>query len=169
MKIDLKQLVGTNAVRIPFAETLDLSNEVLYGQKPFQKPTEISGEVSNEFGVLRLKGSVQAVYSTACVRCLKPLEIPLTATVDTILSNDPDAVEEENLFVLTGDSVDLADVFIPALILQVRMTYLCKEDCKGLCPRCGADLNVMQCSCDKTSTDPRFSVLRSLLDRNENG
>ena len=51
---------------------------------------------------------------------------------------------------LTSDSVDPADVLVPALILQVQMTYLCKEDCKGLCPHCGADRNVTDCDCDKS-------------------
>lgn len=67
-------------------------------------------------------------------------------------------------FVLTSDSVDPADVLVPALILQVQMTYLCKEDCKGLCPHCGADRNVTDCDCDKKQIDPRFAALRALLD-----
>lgn len=58
---------------------------------------------------------------------------------------------------LTSDSVDPADVLVPALILQVQMTYLCKEDCKGLCPHCGADRNVTDCDCDKKQIDPRFA------------
>ena len=61
---------------------------------------------------------------------------------------------------LTSDSVDPADVLVPALILQVQMTYLCKEDCKGLCPHCGADRNVTDCDCDKKQIDPRFAALR---------
>ena len=167
MKIDLRKLTGSNTVSIPFSETLDLREETLYGAKPFQSPVQISGEVSNESGVLRLKGTIKTIYSTACARCLKPLDILLTAETDMILSDDPETEEEDDLFVLTGDSVDPADVLVPALILQVQMTYLCKEDCKGLCPHCGADRNEVDCDCDKKLIDPRFAALRALLDSDE--
>ena len=167
MKIDLRKLTGPNTVSIPFSETLDLREETLYGAKPFQSPVQISGEVSNESGVLRLKGTIKTIYSTACARCLKPLDILLTAETDMILSDDPETEEEDDLFVLTGDSVDPADVLVPALILQVQMTYLCKEDCKGLCPHCGADRNEVDCDCDKKQIDPRFAALRALLDSDE--
>ena len=167
MKIDLRKLTGSNTVSIPFSETLDLWEETLYGAKPFQSPVQISGEVSNESGVLRLKGTIKTIYSTACARCLKPLDILLTAETDMILSDDPETEEEDDLFVLTGDSVDPADVLVPALILQVQMTYLCKEDCKGLCPHCGADRNEVDCDCDKKQIDPRFAALRALLDSDE--
>ena len=167
MKIDLKQLSALHHGSIPFEEMIDLREETLYGAKPFQSPVQLSGEVSNESGVLRLKGTIKTIYSTACARCLKPLDILLTAQADMVLSDDPDAVEEDDLFVLTGDSVDPADVLVPALILQVQMTYLCKEDCKGLCPHCGADRNVTDCDCEKKQIDPRFAALRALLDEGE--
>lgn len=48
----------------------------MYGRNPFQSPVYVEGEVSNESGVLRLKGSIRTVYSTECARCLKPLDIP---------------------------------------------------------------------------------------------
>ena len=167
MKIDLKKLTASQHASIPFDEKIDLREETLYGAKPFQSPVQISGEVTGESGVLRLKGTIKAIYSTACARCLKPLDILLTAEVDTVLSDDPEAEEEDDLFVLTGDSVDPADVLVPALILQVQMTYLCKEDCKGLCPHCGADRNEVDCDCDKKQIDPRFAALRALLDSDE--
>lgn len=164
MKIDLKKLTGANVSHIPFSETLDLSGEMLYGDKPFQSPVQMNGEISNEQGVLRLIGTIKTIYSTACARCLKPLDILLTAETDMILSDDPEAEEEDDLFVLTGDSVDPADILVPALILQVQMTYLCKEDCKGLCPHCGVDRNLVTCDCVSKQIDPRFAALQALLD-----
>ena len=162
MKIDLKKLTASQHASIPFDEKIDLREETLYGAKPFQSPVQISGEVTGESGVLRLKGTIKAIYSTACARCLKPLDILLTAEVDTVLSDDPEAEEEDDLFVLTGDSVDPADVMVPALILQVQMTYLCREDCKGLCPKCGKDLNFGPCDCKK-EIDPRWQALSDLF------
>ena len=167
MKIDLKKLNASAHASIPFDETIDLTDEKLYGAKPFQSPVHIKGVVSNESGVVRLAGSIETIYSTECARCLKPLEIPLSAEADMMLSDDPEAEEEDDLFVLTSDSVDPADVLVPALILQVQMTYLCKEDCKGLCPICGSNLNQGQCGCKTDNIDPRFESLRSLFKLDE--
>lgn len=168
MKIELKNFAGTKTVCVPFSESLNLANEVMYGKYPFKHPVQISGVVTNELGVLRLKGVAEAIYSTECARCLRPLDILLTAKVDTILTDDPDAVEEDDLFVVNGDSVDAADVMVPALILQVEMTYLCKPDCKGLCPRCGIDRNVSECDCEKQKKGPLFDALSSLIRNDEN-
>ena len=167
MKIELKKLNALQHAVLPFSEVIDLKDEKMYGRNPFQSPVYVEGEGSNESGVLRLKGSIKTVYSTECARCLKPLDIPLEAEADMILSDDPEAEEEDDLFVLTGDSVDPADVLVPALILQVQMTYLCKEDCKGLCPHCGADRNVTECDCESRQIDPRFAALRALLDNDK--
>ena len=168
MKIDLKKLSAPQA-SVPFSEVIDLHEETLYGAKPFQSPVQCSGVVSRESGVLRLKGTIKTIYSTACARCLKPLDILLTAEVDTVLSDEPGAEEEDDLFVLIGDSVDTSEVLVPALILQVQMTYLCREDCKGICPHCGVDRNEVDCDCESKQIDPRFAALRALLDPNGDG
>ena len=89
MKIDLKKLTASQHASIPFDEKIDLREETLYGAKPFQSPVQISGEVTGESGVLRLKGTIKAIYSTACARCLKPLDILLTAEVDTVRRTIP--------------------------------------------------------------------------------
>ena len=120
MKIDLKKLNASAHASIPFDETIDLTDEKLYGAKPFQSPVHIKGVVSNESGVVRLAGSIETIYSTECARCLKPLEIPLSAEADMMLSDDPEAEEEDDLFVLTSDSVDPADVLVPALPVSTK-------------------------------------------------
>ena len=165
MKIDLKKLNTSAHASIPFDETIDLTDEKLYGAKPFQSPVHIKGVVSNESGVVRLAGSIETIYSTECARCLKPLEIPLSAEADMMLSDDPEAEEEDDLFVLTSDSVDPADVLVPALILQVQMTYLCKEDCKGICSRCGKNLNDGPCGCVEEPKDPRMAAISDIFSK----
>lgn len=163
MKIALKKLNGATT-RLAFEETLDLSDEVWYGQKPFTTPAKAQGEVTRESGVLRLRGSIRAIYHTSCARCLRPLEILLSAEADTVLTDDQTADEDEDLFVLTDDTVDTAEVLVPALLLQIDMVYLCSPGCKGLCPQCGCDRNTHDCSCSTKRIDPRFAALRALLD-----
>lgn len=161
MRIDLKKLSGVYGSKLPFAGEADLSAETLYGERPFQKPVQYEGEIVNHLGVLKLTGTVRAVYSTHCSRCFQPLDVPLEAQVESVLSREE--LEEDEVFLLTEDAVEVEDVLIPELLLQVRMTYLCKEDCKGLCPVCGADRNVRACTCESRQVDPRLAALAALL------
>jgi uncharacterized protein len=168
MKIDLKKLTGKTGERIPFAGSVDLSKERMNGEYPFQHIVSYRGILENHLGVLMLRGDIETIYSTACARCLKPLEIPLKAHTDTLLTHDPaEEDSEDEVYLLEGDTVEVEDILVPALILEVDMTYLCKADCKGLCPRCGADLNVTTCTCGARSTDPRLAVLQTLLDNQQ--
>ena len=144
MKIDLRKLISASGGEIPYSGTADLSGEDLYGAYPFQSPV--------------------TYYSTCCARCLKPLEIDLSADADVILSRDGDAEDVDDVFPIENDEVEVEDILIPALILQVGMTYLCKEDCKGLCPSCGCDRNETVCSCGAKQADPRMAVLAKLLE-----
>ena len=162
MKIDLKKLNGVYGSKIPFSGSVDLSEEELYGAHPSQHPAQYEGEIVNHLGVLTLSGTIKALYSTCCSRCLKPLDVLLTAQVETVLSRE--GSEEDDVFVIEEDAVEVEDVLVPELLLQVRMTYLCKEDCKGLCPHCGVDRNVTTCSCESKQIDPRFAALAALLD-----
>lgn len=163
MRIDLKKLSGVYGSKIPFSGEADLSAETMYGEHPFQQPVQYEGEIVNHLGVLKLNGIVQAVYSTHCSRCFKPLDVPLSAQVETVLSRE--GGEEDDIFPITEDAVEVEDVLMPELLLQVRMTYLCKEDCKGLCPVCGADRNVSSCTCETRQIDPRLAALASLLEK----
>lgn len=139
----------------------------MYGAYPFQSPVTYSGKIVNHLGVLRLTGTIKTVLNTCCSRCLKPLDILLTAETDVILSRDAGAEEEDDVFPLEENAVEVEDVLVPALILQVDMTYLCKEDCKGLCPICGCDRNETECSCQTRQIDPRLAALASLLNRQD--
>ena len=167
MRIDLTKLIGTYGAEIPFEGQADLSGEEMYGAYPFQSPVTYSGKIVNHLGVLRLTGTIKTILNTCCSRCLKPLDILLTAETDVILSRDAGAEEEDDVFPLEENAVEVEDVLVPALILQVDMTYLCKEDCKGLCPICGCDRNETECSCQTRQIDPRLAALASLLNRQD--
>lgn len=160
MRIDLKKLVYGSS--IPFSGTVDLSHEQLYGAFPFRHPAQYAGEIVNQLGVLKLSGTIKALYSTCCARCLKPLDVLLTAQADAVLSRE--GAEEDNVFLLTDDTVEVEDILVPELLLQVNMTYLCRDDCKGLCPVCGGNRNEIACSCEQKQVDPRFAALAALLD-----
>ena len=167
MRIDLTKLIGTPGAEIPFEGTVDMTGEEMYGAYPFQSPVTYSGKIINHLDVLRFTGTIKTILNTCCSRCLKPLDILLSAETDVILSRDADSEEEDDVFPLTENAIEVEDVLVPSLIMQVDMTYLCKEDCKGLCPVCGCDKNETECSCQTKQIDPRLAALASLLNQQD--
>lgn len=168
MKINLKKLLSGAVEHIPFEGTADLSKEEIYGARPFRSPIQYRGKITSHLGVLRLHGEIATTYTTACARCLKPLEVPLSAKVDMVLVQGEDAQQEDDdVFAIEGDEVDPEDVLIPALYFEINMAYLCEDDCKGLCPHCGANRNVTTCNCIDRQVDARLAVLQTLLDKKQ--
>lgn len=167
MKLDLKDVTGAYGTSVPFEYEADLHDWEMNGEYPFQTPIKISGAVYNRLGVLELHADIAAVYKTRCARCLKPIEVPVGAVCDMTLSYDRENDERDDIYLLEGDYVDLDDVVLPALLLEINMTYLCKEDCKGLCQKCGADLNEGECGCSKVEIDDRLAILKTLLEKKE--
>ena len=165
MKLDLKRIAVTDGETIPFSYDADLTKEEMNGEYPFRTPVHIEGEVRNHLGVLNLHATVRALYQTQCARCLAPVNVDLNVPCGMILSAEVQDEERDDIYQLEGDSVELDDIVIPALLLEVHMTYLCKPDCKGLCPTCGKNRNEGPCGCDGRQIDSRLAVLQKLLDK----
>lgn len=167
MKLDLKRIAVTDGETIPFSYDADLTKEEMNGEYPFRTPVHVEGEVRNHLGVLNLHATVRALYQTQCARCLAPVNVDLNVPCDMILSAEVQDDERDDIYQLEGDSVELDDIVIPALLLEVHMTYLCKPDCKGLCPICGKNRNEGPCGCDGRQIDSRLAVLQKLLDKDD--
>jgi len=139
-------------------ERLDFPSVLAYTAPPVGE-----GEIENTAGVLTLRGTIRAGLRCACDRCARefdrevalPLEVPLAAELQD--------EESPDYYLLDGDELDLADLLETSFLLDMDTRFLCREDCKGLCPRCGADLNLGPCGCQKEK-DPRLAVLEQLLD-----
>jgi uncharacterized protein len=127
----------------------------------------ISGEVRLESvveGVLAT-GTVEAGATFVCARCLK--EMPAGMTVDlTELFYGPGHGEgEDDAYRVTGMEVDLEPALRDAVTLALPLNPVCKEDCKGICARCGKDLNFEGCVCGIDEVDPRWAALDALRER----
>jgi DUF177 domain-containing protein len=107
-----------------------------------------------------VRGSVRGVAELECVRCLRPfehpLEVPLMAYVERTghasRSEEADLERDHDVIFFNGRQLDLGDVARQALLVELPITPHCREDCKGLCPVCGADRNVAPCHCSTGST-----------------
>ena len=163
MRLNLRDIIEVPGGSVPFAcelstEGLDFPSIREYLTKPYAE-----GRVYNEAGILRLEGLLTAELLCACDRCGEAFESVKETELDAILVEENPGDDPE-LFVLQDDGIDLDEVLTTLFVLDMETKFLCKEDCKGLCPTCGKNLNLGPCTCRKT-IDPRFAVLEQLLDK----
>ena len=166
MLLELSKIIETPGASLPFSTSVDLS-DLLYGTSyPVSEPVLASGNVRNTAGVLVMTGDIRTTIHGVCDRCAadftQDVELPIDVVLVTELSNEEN--EDEWVFPLEGDSADLEDIVRTVFVLNMDSKLLCKPDCKGICCRCGKNLNDGPCSCQK-ELDPRFAALRQLLDK----
>ena len=164
MLLGLSKIIDSPGASIPFSASVDLS-DLRYGEcEPVTEPVVAEGQVRNTAGVLVMTGSVRTTIHGICDRCAnefdRDIDIPIDVVLVTELANEEN--EDEWVFPLEGDSADLEDIVRTVFVLNLDSKMLCEEDCKGLCFRCGKNLNDGPCSCQK-ELDPRFAALKQLL------
>ncbi len=123
---------------------------------------------------IRLRGRYAGKFQVPCARCIEPVELPLAADFDLIFrpigadSGPPErsiTADETEIGYYQKDSLLLEDVLREQVVLSLPARTLCKPDCKGLCPRCGANRNTQTCSCDAGPSDPRWETLAKVSGR----
>ena len=166
MLLGLSKIMDCPGATVPFSTSVDLS-DLQYGNSfPVTEPVTAQGQVRNTAGVLVMTGSVRTTIHGVCDRCAtefdREIEFPIDMVLVTELANEEN--EDEWVFPLEGDSADLDDIVRTVFVLNLDSKLLCKEDCQGLCCRCGKNLNDGPCSCQK-ELDPRFAALKQLLEK----
>ena len=163
MRLNLSKIIEIPGGSVPFDCELDTEGLDFPSIRAYLNPPRAIGRIVNEAGVLRLEGTLTAELLCVCDRCGTEFEsTKLTALHATIVEEDDG--ENPELFLLEGSEVDLDEILVTNFVLDMETKFLCREDCKGLCPRCGKNLNLGPCACRKT-VDPRFAVLEQLLDK----
>ena len=167
MKLDLKPLAQQPGAVLPFALQMDLSDVEWYGARPAVQPVRVEGQVRNRAGALELKARMDTVLSLACDRCAKPFEREKAVEYDTLLAFELANGESDDIVLLNEDGeLELDELMREVFLLEMDTKNLCSQDCKGLCPGCGVDLNVEPCRCKK-ELDPRWAKLTRLLEQKE--
>ena len=160
---DLKKVFLTED-EVQYAEyDMDLSEMELSGCAPFKTPVRVKAKAENRAGVVDLAVTAKFDYAAPCDRCgeetITPFERSFkhTAVQSLVGENEDDYLEAPD-FALELDAPVTADI-----LLSLPSKHLCKEDCKGLCPKCGKNLNEGDCGCDLREVDPRLEILKTLL------
>lgn len=152
-------------------EALTVSGKVVFTQNElsgagpfFSDDVHFSGTLTNIGNVLEFKANVKGSFSALCARCMKELKKEFDIDFTEMLVNSTDDISDRDAVLLfEGHEVDLDDIIESNILVNLSLKYLCSEDCKGLCPICGADRNVTACSCGQDEIDPRLAGLKNLL------
>jgi uncharacterized protein len=139
-------------------------------------PVDLAFDIFKDKQQFRLAGSVKTTLQLPCSRCLEPFTLPVDSTFD--LRYQPHSeqagdeaeveIEEDDLSTAfyENDEIDLGQLMREQFLLSLPMKPLCSDDCKGLCPVCGTNLNRGACTCKREWDDPRLDVLRELRIKN---
>ena len=166
MLLGLSKIIDCPGASVPFSTSVDLSDLCFGVSYPVSEPVKAEGMVRNTAGVLVMTGEISTCIHGTCDRCASPfdreIDLPINVVLVTEMANEEN--EDEWVFPLEGDSADLDDIVRTVFVLNLDSKLLCKEDCKGLCHRCGKNLNEGPCNCQK-ELDPRFAALKQLLEK----
>ena len=163
MLLDVKPILHTPGGRLDFQFDLDLSDVEFSGRYPVSSSVSVSGEVRNAADVLHLNLTARTTLDAVCDRCGREFSMEKEIPYHCMLAESLENGESDEIELLEDGKADLGELARTAFILGMDTKTLCSEDCKGLCSRCGADLNLGPCSCKKEIA-PRLAALAKLLE-----
>jgi uncharacterized protein len=168
MRIELENLEPTSS----FAHRYEPEEIVLDEEHVrLTEPPEVRGSIKQSGREVRLKGTINARAEVDCDRCLKTVALPVEAEFDVAYvpaedyrrSEAAELQEEDlSLSIFEGETLDVDELVREQLLLALPARALCGEECKGLCPTCGADRNTNPCDCHSQEIDPRWAGLKNL-------
>lgn len=127
------------------------------------KSVRLSGSVRNRSGIVSLEAEAVYTLDTLCDRCAAEIRRDGRLTVSHFLVSELNDEDNDEYYLVSDMHFDLDDLVREDILLSLPTKMLCREDCKGICPYCGTNLNEKQCDCKKP-TDPRLEALRKFLD-----
>lgn len=164
MKIDLNNLFNGSENEIKINHLFDLSDLIYSTYAPIKDGVAVKGRLFSKADVVYLDVNISFKFSGFCDRCAEKLQKDFSFDVKKIvvekLQNEKD---DDDYIVVKNRVLDLEELVNEEVSLNLPSKILCREDCKGLCAQCGANLNVSKCDCKK-DVDPRLSALLQLLD-----
>lgn len=165
MKILISEITE-DGLDLEFEETF--ISESLY----LLSPVRVALRIERIGAEVLAKGQVKTRIDLQCSRCLrhfpKVMEVAVNAVfhpMEELKGDEKHEIKDDELDTgfYQGDELDVNEFVLEQILLDVPMKPLCDESCKGICPKCGADLNVRTCDCEHKEPDPRLEVLRKLL------
>lgn len=179
MRIDLTPLLeGTvSELSVNYSYLPDDRGVLLPDEIHLLRPIEVSCRITDHHGYMNLIATGTAAYETPCARCLQPVSQTMDFTIERLIeagnkAHMPETEHDEDyadsLLPMVNGGVEIDPEMTEALVLELPMYHLCREDCHGLCPKCGKPLADGECGCNlKKEIDPRLAILQKLLEKPE--
>ena len=174
MKLDLRPLLaGDRLLTFDYELLLDIDPEdtssFLYGVS-FPSPMKVKGDITNTAGYMRMRLDMSVDYTAECARCLSPVSGEFTLSLEKTVAprnllSDLDEDKLDDYAIIEDGFLDMDEQLRAQLEMEFPVRFLCREDCKGLCQRCGKNLNEGKCDCAEKEFDPRLEPLKKLLEQ----
>lgn len=168
MEINLSDIVKNDGSEKSFCDNVNIEPVKYMGLTvSFDGGVKVCGSVKNVGGALELCADVTGKLCTSCARCMKPARggVLRKGAGNACCRRGCRSDGNDDVIVFSGYGLPLDEIVLNSIIVSMPVRYLCKEDCKGLCPTCGRDLNEGDCGCSSDVIDPRFEVLSKLCDK----
>jgi uncharacterized protein len=129
----------------------------------------VEGLITNKGTVFEITGKIITQLKQCCSRCLEDmvtlLTIPFSEEYRELEFQEAGELSDTETNYFNGEEIDITDLIRENILLAEPIKPVCSETCRGLCPECGANLNINTCGCNPTKTDPRLAVLEKLLSK----
>lgn len=163
MLLQLKPLFMGETESLPIDAELDFSKVEFQGMYPFQEPVHVKGEAAYAAGAVTLRAAARFRFHGQCDRCTEAFTREFRIPVEHILVTSLNQEDNEDFVLLDNYQLKFDDLLEADILLELPSKNLCREDCRGLCPLCGKNLNDGACGCQAKAVDPRLEVLKEWL------
>lgn len=164
MTIDVSSILKEFGGKLEVCGEVTLPETEFFGEYSFTGPLQVKGNVSNNGKALRLRADATGEMTTRCARCMKKISVPVDFEMtENLMQGEGEAEKDEDIILFKDTTIELDGIVLDNFLMNVEGKYLCSDNCKGLCPTCGADLNEGECGCSKENIDPRWSQLLDIM------
>ena len=166
MILDVSKILKETGGKIDINTELSFEDIDFLGESfHFEKPLSLEGKIYNNGKSLRLTVEASGEVGVHCARCMKPMTAQIQFDVEEDFMQDEGEEVDEDVILFSGTKIDLSDVVLNSFFMNASGKYLCSDDCKGLCPKCGKNLNEGDCDCEDDTIDPRWAGLKEIMDK----
>lgn len=169
MKIELADIISSEDKEVTKQAAIELTAfDSKLGQFPIVKSTPFVLTFANENNKrLLIRGETEVTIAIPCGRCLEEVDrifsLKIEKEFDLTASDGEQSMEESNF--MAGTNLDVDQLIFGEILVSWPMKVLCREDCKGIYKRCGANLNLAECQCQKTELDPRMAAIQDIFNQ----
>ncbi len=163
MILNFKKLFADKTGTISFDYGMDLSSAEVDGVRPFVSPVRVRGSAVAKDGFVQLEACASFDFSVPCDRCARQTDRHFEYSFSHALVRSLENEGDGRFIEVRGEELDLDELMREDILLELPTKFLCREDCRGICPVCGKNLNDGPCGCDPQADEARFDILKNLI------